>query len=151
MGILNVGGLGSIANTSVVAAGTVYTLTNSSAAITFGTTSPLITLNTAGIWLIQGGAVAEYVGATFAANQTLTLKLRRTNNTAADLTGGNVVNTAAVITLLTYSLGEITVPTVVYTTSNSTDTVAIFGGLSAAPSAGSMTISAAWMAAIKIG
>ncbi len=128
---------------SAYAAGTVYTLTNAAAAVVFGTTSPTITLATAGKYRIRAQVVVELVGATFAANQALTIKLRRTNNTAGDLTNSTLVYTVPIVTTLTNTLAVITLPDVFYTTAGTSDVVTIFAGLAATPSAGSVTISAA--------
>jgi hypothetical protein len=74
---------------SVYAAGTAYQLTASDAALDFGTTDPSLTLTKAGTYLLTARVRLDYNGATFSAVRTATLKLRRTNNTAADLSNGS--------------------------------------------------------------
>lgn len=134
---------------SAFAAGTVYTLTNASAAVAFGTTSPSVVLTAPGTYLINVRARVENVGATFAATRLLTLKLRRTNNTAADLTNGAALFNTPVITLLTNSLIALSW-SVLYTTSNSDDAIALFGLLNTVPSAGTCTVDEASIVAVRL-
>lgn len=135
---------------AVYATGTNYTLTNASAAVTFGTTSPSLTITATGQWIISAGVTVEYVGATFAANQTVPVKLRRTNNTAADLASAAITGTTAIITTLTFTPFCLTIPDVSYTTSNTNDAIAIFAHVSTLPGAGSIQISNAWINAVRI-
>ena len=131
------------------AAGTVYTVTNTAAAIDFGTTDPAITIDSPGTYLILARARFENVGATFAASRLLTLKLRRTNNTAADLTGGTSLYNTPIITTLTSSLTELTIQAV-YTTTNSDDIIALFTLIGTVPSAGSLTVDEASIIAYRL-
>ena len=137
-------------NKTVYAVGTAYSLTNAQAALDFGTTDPSITLDKPGTWLIFAKAVLDYNGATFAASRTATLKLRRTNNTAADVTGASVAVKTDIITTLTYTMVDVAIPPVIYQTNNSNDIITIFGGLDTAPTAGSLDASSASIVAIKI-
>lgn len=135
---------------SVYAAGTAYSLTNTAAAVDMGTTDPSLTITRSGTWLIFGRARLKYNAATFAANQTATVKLRRTNNTAADVTGATTTATLRIITTITDGAAECVIPPVLYTTSNTDDAIAIFGNLSAAPGAGSVDVTEAEIVAIKV-
>lgn len=134
---------------TVFAAGTVYTMTNSSAAVTFGTTSPAITIDSPGTYLIFARARYELVGATFAATRITTLKLRRTNNTAADLTNGSIAFNTPVVTLLSNTMATPTIMTT-YTTTNSDDIIALFSDVGTVPSAGTLTIDEASIVAIRL-
>lgn len=134
---------------SVFAAGTVYTLTNAAAAVDFGTTDPALTITAPGTYLITARARIENVGATFAATRLLTLKLRRTNNTAADLTNGAALFNTPVITALTSTLTTLTW-SVTYTTANSDDAIAMFALIGTVPSAGSCTIDEASIVAVRL-
>jgi len=127
---------------NIVASGTAYTLTATSAFIDFGTVDPAVVLSAAGTYEITYIAQIDLVGATFAANQTLSLKVRRINNTAADLPDSTATITLPVITTGTQTIARIPV-TFYYTTANSNDSIAVWGNLSALPSAGSVTVSAA--------
>lgn len=134
-----------------IAAGTAYTLTNSYASITFGTTSPALTLNKVGRWLIMASAQLDYVGATVVA-ETAGLKLRRTNNTAADVTGGSIVTIdLPVSTTLSHTLGVFHLPIANYTTTHVDDSVAIQATVSAGLGAGTIQVVAAKITAIYLG
>lgn len=134
---------------SVFSAGTVFTLTDSAAAVTFGTTSPAITLDKPGTYLITARARFENVGATFAATRPITLKLRRTNNTASDITNGTIVYNTPVITSLTSTLTERNITTI-YTTTNSDDAIALYSHVGTLPSAGTVTIDEASIVAFRL-
>ena len=130
--------------------GTAYSLTNASAALDFGTTDPSITVAEAGTYLVRGRVLLKYNGATFAANRTVTLKFRRTNNTAADLTSGSTALTTDIITLSTGTWVECQMPEVVYTTTNTDDAITIYGDVSTVPSAGSLDATEAHVLAQRI-
>lgn len=131
-------------------AGTVYALTNTQAAIDMGTTDPVIVLARAGTYLISGTVQLKYNAATFAANQTATCKIRRTNNTAADLTAATRTADLRIITLLTDNAGTVIIPPTIYTTSNTDDSLTLFGAVSTAPGAGSVDVVSAEIIAIKL-
>lgn len=131
--------------------GTVFTLTGTTAAIAGGTTSAAIVLPYAGRWLLEAHILAENVAATYAASRTLTFKLRRTNNTAADITGATITAQTGVITTLTSQLFSGTIPPVVYDTSATDDAIALYGHVSTIASAGSSTVNFATVKATYIG
>lgn len=133
---------------TVYAAGTAYSMTNSAAAITFGTTSPALVITSPGVWLILARARVDYNGATFAASRTGTVKIRRTNNTAADQISTQFLTD--IITTLTYTLADIVVPPLIYTTTNSDDALALYGDVGVVPSAGSLDVSEAEIVAVKL-
>lgn len=135
---------------STVAAGTAYSLTATPAALDFGTTDPAITIAVAGTYMINARVKVDYNGATFAASQDMTFTLRRTNNTAADLTNGESVLGTGVTTIETSTLGYIDLPTVYYTTANTNDAITIFGDVSVIPSAGSLDVSGAEISAVRL-
>lgn len=147
--------MGTLSNTSAssqtIAAGTAYTLTASNADVAFGTTSPVVTLSATGTYLISATIQTQLTGASFAAAQSVSYNLRRTNNTAADLSGTTFsapLSTVA-ITTVTDAAPAITI-SYLYTTSNATDTVGLRGVISATPSLGSVTCSAATINAVWI-
>jgi len=137
-------------NTAAYAAGSVYTVTGTSAAVAFGTTSPIVTLTSTGTYSLRAAATVNLVGATFAANRTLTLKLRRTNNTAADIANSSLAFTVPVVTTLTETLAVVPLPETVYVTTLTNDAVQLFVGLDTVPSAGSMTINGASVVAVLL-
>jgi len=136
---------------SAYAAGTVYALTNTAAALDFGTTDPSITITSAGTWKITAAVQVTYNAATVVA-ETATLKLRRTNNTAADLTSSTIIIDLPVATTLTHTYGIVMLPSVYYTTVNANDVVTIFGNVSAALGAGTIDAAAAgtWITAERL-
>lgn len=129
--------------------GTNYTVTNSSAEVDEGTDSA-ITLDQAGTYVISGGASLRYSGATFGSSEVITFKLRRTNNTAADLTNSAVALVAFQLTTFSGSM-SICVNTVEYTTSNTDDRIALFIDVSSGPSAGSLLVTDSYIFAERIG
>lgn len=137
-----------VTNFTAYASGTAYTLTGTSAALDFGTTDPVLTINQTGTYKISGKVGVKYVGATYAGAQTVTFKFRRTNNTAADLTSGSRAVELPVLT--TFTGGDVMdLPDIVYT-ATSGDTITIFGILSATPAAGSVTTDSADLMAIRL-
>ena len=135
---------------SVYAAGTAYSLTATPAALDFGTTDPSLVLDKAGTYLLLARVNLKYNAATFAASRTATLKLRRTNNTAADLSNGSLTALTDIITTLTYTFGVFDLPRVLYTTTNTDDAITIFGDVSVVPTAGSLDAVAAEIVAIRL-
>jgi len=121
-----------------IAAGTAYTLTGSNAAVTFGTTSPTVTLQT------------SLVGATYAsAFNSVTYNLYRTNNTPAAIPGTTFSNILNMVALTTQTItGPSESTSVLYTTANTSDIIGVQGLVSATPSAGSATCSAATINAV---
>ncbi len=138
------------ANFAAYAAGTAYSLTATPAALIFGTTQPSITITSAGTYLLMAAYNAKYNGATFAAVRTVTLKIRRTNNTAADVANASRVSSTNVITALTYTFDVAPIAPVIYTTTNTDDVLTIFGDVSVVPSAGSLDIIEASIFALRI-
>jgi hypothetical protein len=133
------------------AAGTAYSFTASSALVHLGTTDPTLVLTVAGKYKIRGWAVVQFNGATFASSRTVTLKVRRTNNTAADLTGGSVTLVTGVTTTQTGTLAIVSWETDDYVTTNTGDILSIFGDVSVVPSAGSLDVVEAWIRAERVG
>ena len=134
---------------TIYGAGTAYTLTNATAAVDMGTTDPVVTINSVGTYLIQVRALLNYNGATVSA-ETATIKLRRTNNSAADVTGATTTIDLPVATTLTHSYGVVTLPPVIYTTLNTDDSLTIFGNVSATLGAGSIQVGECSIVALRI-
>ena len=134
---------------TVYAVGTAYALTNTPAALDFGTTDPSLTLTAPGTYRITGFINLKYNGATFAASRVVTVKLRRTNNTAADITNGSVTLDTDIITTLTYTFSTVTWE-VIYTTTNSDDAITIFADVGTVPTAGSLDAVAASIVAHRL-
>lgn len=137
-GVISVPGAGY--KVSAYGVGTAYSLTDTAAAIDLGTTDPAIVLDKAGTYLVMAQVNVQYAGATVAA-ETATLKVRRTNNTAADLSAVVVVDLPA-STTLTHMYGTVAIPPFTYTTTAVDDAVTLFGNVSAALSAGTINVTA---------
>jgi hypothetical protein len=135
--------------TTIRGVGTAYSLTNTAAAIVFGTTSPAIVLAEAGTYLLFGQIQLTATGATVVA-ETATLKLRRTNNTAVDIPGALILLDLPVSTTLTHTLGIFCIPPVVYTTTNTDDAVTLFANVSAALGAGTVDATAAGTSIVAV-
>lgn len=119
--------------------GTAYSLTTSSAAVAFGTTSPTITLATAATYWLTARVNLKYNGATFAAIRNVTIKIRRTNNTAADVASATTSVTTGVVSALTQTMMQLSIPDVSYT-AGAGDILSIFAIIDVAPTLGSLDI-----------
>lgn len=122
------------------ASGTAYTITAADAPIVFGTTQPSVTLTTVGRWRISARLKIGYVGATFAASRTVTLKMRRTNNTPSDIANSPTTFNTNIITTATYTGDILTLPDISYLTALATDIITLHGLIDVVPSAGSIQI-----------
>lgn len=131
---------------STTAAGTAYTLTNAFAAVDFGTTDPTITLP-AGTFILVASLQASCVGASFAAAEDVRAILRRTNNTPADI-GTERCQPIPIMTTLSVGGPSINLIFNGYSATVG-DIITINAKLSATPSAGSVTISACQIFAIR--
>lgn len=135
----------------VVAAGTVATLvaTGTSTLLDFGTTDPTLVIAAKGTYLLSAQVVLDLVGTTVT-TQTAAFKLRRTNNTAADVTGATIAIDLPAMTTLTHTLGVFNFPQVLYTTANADDSIDLMGAVSASLGAGSITATAASITAVRL-
>lgn len=143
------GGYAGVTNYKAYSAGTVYTLTTSSQKVDFGTTDPVITITSPGTYLITTNVKLEYSGLTTALN-ACSLKLRRTNNTAADLTNAVTTYSVPAVTLLTGTGGDCDIPGIIYTTSNSNDVIEMWGNRSGGLTVGSINVGEASIVAVRI-
>lgn len=125
-----------------------YTVTNTSAEVDEGTDSAIV-IDEAGTYSLRGSVSLRYSGATFAGTEVITLKLRRTNNTAADVTNSSVALVAFGLTTFNGSI-QVPVREVTYATSNTDDRIALFIDVSAGPSAGSLLVTESHIVAERI-
>jgi len=123
---------------AVYASGAVYSLTAVSALLGFGGTTPLVVIPYRGVWKITATCRLNYTAATLAANQTVTLKLRRTNNTAADLANATASLTTRVIAAPTTDNVGMALIEVVYETENDNDQIELWGSIDVIPGAGTI-------------
>ncbi len=148
LAVISAGVVPTISVVTSYAAGTVATLPTTSAQLTFGTTSPGITLATAGTYLLRAAANLQFAGAT-TTGQTATLKLRRTNNTAADVTGATRTVSLGTNTLVTADVGVVPTPEVSYV-AGAGDVIQLWGVISGAIGAGSVQATDAQIIAERI-
>lgn len=123
-------------NVTAYGVGTAYSLTNTAAAIDFGTTDPAIVIDKVGTYIVYGQVNLALNGATIT-TETTTIKVRRTNNTAADISAVIVLD-LPVTTLLTNTYGIFQIPPFIYTTTNTNDAIALFANVSAGLGAGTI-------------
>jgi len=135
---------------SVYASGTGYQLTNTPALLNFGTTDPSLTITQPGTYLLIARVVIDFNVATFAASQVVTLKLRRTNNTAADIANSSTSAPTGSATSSTENFGDFILPPVIYTTRNYDDVIQIFGSIAAVPGSGSIDADEATLIAMRL-
>jgi hypothetical protein len=133
---------------SSYAAGSAYSLTATSALLNFGTTDPQIVITTPGTYMLFARVRLDYNGATFASARTVSLKIRRTNNTA-----GDVISTqfkTRTTTTESATAGIIALPVAIYTTTNKDDALELRGDVSVIPSAGSLDAVEAELVAVRV-
>jgi len=138
---------------TVQAAGTAYGLTASMAQVSFGTTSPELTMTQPGTYLFLATARVDLAAADYnaAATQTVTLKLR-------DVTGGNDLSgsqtsmlfTSVNGTAQTYTLKSGALPPVIATVASG-DSVALFGQIGTVPqTSGAVNVVEATITAVRL-
>lgn len=138
-------------NQTASCSGTAYTLTNALTTVTCGTTSPTMTISTAGTYLVMWNARVDHSGATYAANRTITVALARTNNTPGTITGGGQSLITNVITTTTETAeGGNMSSFVLYTTTNTNDVLVLQALVSVVATAGSSVVSTAKMLALRL-
>jgi len=132
--------------------GTNYTLTGTASAVTFGGTSPSITLPSPGRYRLEGQINLELSGATFAANKMITSVLRRTNQGSTDLPNSSGAMSTGITTTMTFPLPSVRMLVPEYT-ARAGDVIQPYISLSATPSAGSVIAnpSGTWLIATYLG
>lgn len=104
---------------------------------------------TQGSWLLIARLRIDYVGTTFAGNQTITIKLREVTNGPADVANTIVSLATGTPTTITQTFAATTFPAVVYSAA-ANDKIEIFGTVSAAPGAGSVNAVEGSILAVKL-
>ncbi len=138
-----------VAPTSAVGSGTAYVMTATRALLALGTTTPSITIPSAGTWLITARARLNYNGATFAAVKAVTIALHRTNNTPIELSNSGAILPIQIVTTYTEDAGTVVI-TYYYTTTNANDIIQVWGSVSTIPSAGTLDCDNAEIYALKL-
>jgi len=132
---------------SAYASGSAATLTATDAELTFGTTSPIITIAQAGIYILRANFMLAGSNATISSEQ-VNVKIKRTNNTATDISPRSF--RPAAVSAFSRDFGDFTTPDMIYN-AGSGDRLALWGNVSAALSAGSVTVTQAVILAVRIG
>jgi len=131
-----------------------YTTTGTPTEVAFGTTSPVVVLDTPGTYRLTFFGTTKANAAAWSAAKVGTLRLQRTNNTPATLANATVLaytQAASAAVIQTFSLNFQGFPTIEYTTANNNDRIALFGGLDAAlETGGSFELIAAGVFAERI-
>jgi hypothetical protein len=96
-----------------------------------------ITLTVAGSYLIMGTVRLDFDVATFSADETVTAKLRRTNNSPTDIPNAIVNLNTGVTSLETSTFAAVAIPPVVYAGSAG-DIIQLFGVLTDTPYSGAL-------------
>lgn len=137
---------------SVVAAGTAYTLTATPALVDFGTTDPSLVLagKVGTQYLLSGYVGIRAVGATFAANQVVTVKLRQATGVAADVTGGSRTIQTEIMTTFSGQIANLSLGNIQFQKTTEGDTIQIFASIDGLPSAGSVQVVEAFLSATPI-
>jgi len=102
-----------------------------------------------GSYLLIAKLRIDFVGTTFAGNQTITVKLREVTNGPADLANTTIALATGTPTTITQTFADFPFPAVVYSAA-ANDKIEIFGTVSAAPGAGSVNVVEASILAIKL-
>jgi hypothetical protein len=124
------------AATSAFGNGTVYSLTATPALLALGTTIPQVTIPTTGNYVLAAWVRYDYNAATFAANRTVTTKIRCTN-TATDVPGSTRAFLTEIITTKTFTAAGYAVALIAYA-GTAGDILEVWGSVSTLPTAGSL-------------
>lgn len=140
-------------NYTVYAIGTAATIDNMAAVLDFtgnGSVDPSLTLTSPGTYLIFSNAQLYYNAATFFTPQTCQIYLYRTNNKPGILAHATTTVPLNTLTATTGNGGAAVIPSILYTTTNADDTIAVYGVLSAPTSAGSFQATEASIVAVRL-
>lgn len=133
-----------------VASGTGHTIDDTSGIVTIGATAVTLAITTPGTYLLSARARVDYWGATFADHELVTLKLRRTNNTAADVTNATAGLLTDTTTLADFTAGIVQLPIVKYATLLADDSISLQVDVHVLPSAGEIRVLQAEIVALRI-
>jgi hypothetical protein len=135
---------------SVYATGTPYSIVVPMQLLTFGTTSPSLTINKAGTYLVLARVRQDRNNASHINRHTITYKLRRTNNTAADLTNGTTAYVDEPHAAMTETEDIVPLPSVLYTTTNTNDVIELWGNIDIVTTGGTHDAVEAEIVAVRL-
>ena len=124
--------------TSAFGNGAVYSITATAALLALGTTVPQVTIPTTGNYLLAAWVRYDYNAATFAANRSVTTKIRNTTG-AADVTGSTRVFLTEIITTKTFTAKGYVVALIAYAGTVG-DVLEVWGSINVLPTAGSLDV-----------
>lgn len=138
-------------NISTYSASGTYDFTTTTNTLAIGTSSSTITLVSSGTYRIDSMANMRYNGATFAANQFVTLHLYRQNNTPGVVSNSQTQQETQIsVGALTNQFGQYNLNPIFYTTTNTNDIISLQGSITAAPGAGSFQATEASVVAQRL-
>jgi lysophospholipase L1-like esterase len=139
--------IAALTNFRATLTGTAYTTTTGGGLVVGGTTSPTITLSTAGTYSIRARLHLRANAATIT-NQTLALHTYRQNNSPTFLASTTV--TLPPMTIGTQSILVLTMEELVYASSATSDIITLYAQLSGALGAGTVEIVEASVTAVRL-
>jgi hypothetical protein len=135
---------------TVYAAGTSATVPTTWGLLTFGTTSPSLTITAAGTYLINSRVRINTNNCTHAADHVLSFLLYRTNNTPAQLANSSTAYNAHGHTADASTEFIITLQPIIYTTANTNDVIELWGLLSDTDTSGTHDAIEACIVAVRL-
>lgn len=113
---------------------TAYDFTNSEAEVSIASNGINLTINQVGTWMIMARIRIDYSQATYSTdNNNLNLKIRRTNNTPADVSNTTVIAKLRDVTTAYFTADVVDLPPVFYTTTSTSDVLSLYGWLDTLP------------------
>jgi hypothetical protein len=107
-----------------------HTFSETPEALQFNAANQSLVIATTGRWMLIARVKIDYSFATYSAdNKSLNLKLRRTNNTAADIADTTIQVRLRDVTTAYFTANVLELPVVFYNTTNTTDALSIYGWL----------------------
>lgn len=98
--------------------------------LSFSGSPQALVINDDGLWMVIARVRVDYSFATYGAdNKTLNFKLRRTNNSAADVANTTVAVKLRDVTTAYFTANVVELPVAFYNTQNTDDSLSIYGWL----------------------
>lgn len=113
------------------------------------TSGPTLTLSQAGTYELSSSVTTTFSGATFAAVQSVSCWLYRTNNTPGAVSYTTAAAMVPIITTTSVGGPTLVIPRISYTTSNTNDALQVYCAISTNPGAGSLQATTVNMVAVR--
>lgn len=134
---------------SVNASGTPYTVTTTMTGINFSGVNPDFTVPRPGVWDLNAMIIIDSNGVSNTGQKTLSVKLRRVNNTPADI-GQSIVSLVGDLSSVSRNIANVKIQEY-YETLNDDDDIQVWASISDSPGTGVFLVSQAQIRAGKIG